>query len=338
MGAYNGGMRRPSLRAAGLLLTDACPARCRHCYVAAGPDGRRWMTPDDAAAHLAALARLGVPAGGVHVGGGEPFLRFDRLLQVARAAPGGLGYVETGAAWAEGNVLCRDRLRALAGAGVRQLSLSADPYHQEFIPPDRPQRVAQIAREVFGPGGLRARRWRWLKAPRDVAAWPEADRLALFAAFLRRYPERMTGRAAETLARLVPRVPLEAIPTAPCPAPAEADHVHVDPDGWIAPGTCAGLALGRATAETPLDAALAAWDAAERPFAAALAEGGPRRLAETARARGWAPDPAGYAGPCHLCWSVRGALARAGAGGDELRPAALYARAAARPEPEEVPR
>ena len=50
------------ISAAGLLVTDWCSARCRHCYVSSGPAGVAWMTVDAAAAHLAALARLGAAA------------------------------------------------------------------------------------------------------------------------------------------------------------------------------------------------------------------------------------------------------------------------------------
>lgn len=55
-----------------------------------------------------------------------------------------------------------------------------------------------------------------------------------------------------------------------------------------------------------------------------LVAGGPRGLVEEAAALGWTPDDAGYAGKCHLCWSVRRHLVRAGAGGEEFGPASLY--------------
>ncbi len=290
------------------------------------------MEVSDAGAHFAALARLGVPAEGVHVGGGEPFGDFPRLLAIVRAAreagPGGVGYVETSGVWATDDTLARDRLDALAKAGMRQISLSADPYHQEFIPPDRIRRLTAVAREVLGEGGVRARRWRWIQNPEDVAALSETDRRDLFRRFLQRYPERMTGRAAKALAPLVPRVAMEAVPEVPCKSPLLSDrHVHVDPEGWVYPGTCAGLTLGRVTREHPLDEMLAAWRPEAAPITTCLAQAGPRHLARWAADRGFEPDPDGYAGPCHLCWNVRAFLARTGGGG-ELRPVDLYAEIA----------
>jgi hypothetical protein len=304
------------ITAAGLLVTDWCSARCRHCYVESGPAGTQWMTPEAAAGYFAALARLGVPAEGVHIGGGEPFGDFDRLLTIVRAARAagldGVGYVETNGYWATDSATIRDRLRALSEAGMRQLSISADPYHQEFVPPDRVRLLYAVARDCLGPRGLRVRRWKWLKEGTDVSQLPEAARQDLFREFLKQYPERMTGRAAETLAALADRTPIEALPREGCRKPLlESGHVHVDPLGWIYPGTCAGITLGRATPDHPLDAVLAAWPSAADPIISPLVEGGPASLAAEAAGRGFLPDPAGYAGKCHLCWTVRRWMTRA---------------------------
>ena len=317
------------LTAAGLLVTDWCPARCRHCYVGSRPDRSAWMSVASAAAHLAALAQLGVPAEGIHIGGGEPFGDVDRLLAIVRAAAdaglAGIGYVETCGFWATSDTLIRDRLRALVDAGMRQLAISADPYHQEFVPPDRVRRLYEVACEVLGPGGVRARRWKWLQAPRDVSTLLNDERRRLFKEFLARYPERMTGRAAVHLAPLLNRSPMEEVPVKVCRASLlESGHVHVLPGGEVYPGTCAGLVLGRATPDRPLDALVRTWRTAESPRVARLASGGPRALLPEAEACGFLPDPAGYADACHLCWTLRRHLVRTGHAGPDLGPADVY--------------
>jgi hypothetical protein len=317
------------ITAAGLLITDTCPARCRHCYVVAGPDRTGWMTAQAAAAHFAALARLGVRAEGIHVGGGEPFGDFERLLAIVRAARsaglGGVGYVETNGGWATSEALARERLATLAEAGMRQLAISADPYHQEFVPPERVQLLHAVAREVLGRGGVRARRWKWLHEARDVAAMPETARLDLFRTFLQRYPERMAGRAAEQLSELVPRRPVEELPAEGCRrALLQSRHVHIDPGGWVYAGTCAGIVFGCATGDRPLDELLGRWRPEDSPLLALLAEGGPRRLLDAAARHGFTPAPGGYADKCHLCWSVRKHLVRAGAGDATLQPPEIY--------------
>lgn len=322
------------ITAAGLLVTDFCPARCRHCYVSSGPEGRRWMTVEAARGHFAALARRGVSFEGIHVGGGEPFGRgteedFARLLGIVRAAREagleGLGYVETGGAWATDADRVSRRLRALADAGMRQLAISADPYHQEFIPAERVRLLYEVAANILPSGGVRARRWRWLQSPQDVAAMGENERKSLFQSTLERYPERMTGRAAEELAPLVGRVPIGEVPDDGCAkALLASGHVHVDPEGWVYPGTCVGITLGRATAERPLDELLCGWRVGDWPRIALLAAGGPKRLLDEAERDGFEADPAGYAGKCHLCWSVRRHLVQSGAGGEDFAPESLY--------------
>ena len=329
--AYNGHMTPPRLMpltAAGILITNWCPARCRHCYVCSGPERCEWMTAEAAAGHLAALARLGV--GGIHIGGGEPFGNVERLLAIVRAARDagleGVGYVETNGFWATSEALVRRHLSQLRRAGMRQLAISADPYHQEFVPPHRVTLLYEVARDVLGPDGVRARRWRWLQGPEDVAAMTEDERRGVFADFLGRYPERMTGRAAECLAPRANRTPIDDLPDGDCrEALLESRHVHVDPEGWVYPGTCAGIVFGRATADTPLDAVLAAWRPAASPLIARLVSGGPKRLVPAAAQHGFRPDSGGYAGKCHLCWSVRRRLVEAGVGGDALKPEPLYA-------------
>jgi len=320
------------IRSAGLLITTWCPARCRHCYVCAGPERSAWMTVDEARGHFAALARLGAAAEGIHVTGGEPFGDVDRLVAIVRAARdvglGGVGFVETSGYWATSDAVVRDRLRALREAGMRQVAISADPFHQEFVPPNRVRRLYDVACEVLGPGGVRARRWMWLKEPRDVAAMPQADRGRLFAEFLARYPERIVGRAATQLASLVPRRPVEQLPDEGCRAALLASgHVHILPGGWVYPGTCGGLLLGRAAADAggqPLDAILGDWRLRDAPTVARLADAGPKALLSDATVHGFTPDPDGYAGKCHLCWSVRRFLLQTGASARDVGPPEMY--------------
>jgi hypothetical protein len=287
------------------------------------------MSVEAAAGHLAALARLGVAAEGVHIGGGEPFGDFERLLAIVRSAQGaglaGIGYVETNGFWAESADLVRRRLAALAGAGMIQLSISADPYHQEFVPAERARLLYNVAREVLGPRGVRVRRWKWLRHAQDVAAMAEDARIALFRSSLSSYAERMNGRAAECLAHLLTRRAIENLPQQSCrSAILESRHVHIDPQGWVSPGTCAGIILGQATASAPLDATLADWRLDGRPAIAALVSGGPGQLLPSAAARGFEVDAHGYAGKCHLCWAIRTHLVGIGAGPSEFGPRTLY--------------
>lgn len=314
------------IRAAGLLVTYWCNARCAHCYELSGPDRKQWMSVADARRHLVALARTGVGAAGVHIGGGEPFGDYPLLLAIVRAAReaglDGVGYVETNGFWATDVDRARARLEELREAGMRQISISADVYHQSFVDPACVVRLHEAAREVFGPRGVRARRWRFLKSPRDLRALGADERRDAYRAALAEYPERMTGRAARNLADLVPGRPAETFADERCrEAVLESGHVHVDPGGHVFPGTCVGLVLGRASATAPLDEALAA---PRGPVWRTLAESGPVGLMREAKASGYAERKDGYAHKCHLCTEVRGFLLGRGLFADELGPSEAY--------------
>jgi len=347
-----------SVSAAGLLLTYWCNARCDHCYELSGPERRGWMSVEAAQRHWAALKRLGAEAAGLHVGGGEPFGDFPRLAAVVRAAREagleGVGYVETNGFWATDDALVQERLAELREAGLRQISISCDVFHQTFVDPAAPQRLWRVAREVLGEAGVRARRWRFLQSPQDLRGSDEAAREAAYRAALTAHPERMTGRAAMRLARFLPRFSAEKFSDDRCsgalPAPQacagsdrttmpagqawhqsswthgsaleDAGHVHVDPAGWVFPGTCVGILLGQTDERTPLDEVLARPAGQVRRILAARGPWGLRE--ELAVPLGYLNEPEGYADKCHLCTSVRTFLFRTGKFAAELGPREVY--------------
>jgi hypothetical protein len=315
------------ITAAGLLPTYWCSARCAHCYELSSPRRSGWMTLDDARSHLAALRRLGADPAGIHIGGGEPFGNYPLLVDIVRAARevglDGLGYVETNGYWATDDELARRRLTELRDAGLRQLSLSADVFHQSYVDPACLTRLWTVARDVFGPRGVRARRWRFLKAPLDLRAATDDERRAAYAQALAEHAERMTGRAARELAPLVPGRPAARFAGELCSeALRDSGHVHVDPNGYVFPGTCAGLLLGRASATHPLDAILAA---PRGQLWRLLVAGGPVQLLALAASLGYRELPGGYADKCHLCTSVRKFLYERGQNAEELGPREMYA-------------
>jgi hypothetical protein len=285
------------------------------------------MSLQDARSHLEALARLGADPAGVHIGGGEPFGDYPLLVSIVRAAReaglAALGYVETNGYWAADAATVRARLLELRDAGMMQISISADVFHQVYVDPACVARLWETARVTLGDGGLRARRWRFLQAPQDLRQADESARRAAYRAALAARGERMTGRAARELAPLLPRRPPESFSGDSCGrALRESGHVHIDHHGNVFPGTCAGLVLGRASARRPLDEVLAG---PRRLIWRTLVEGGPWALARLAEDEGFQLDPRGYADKCHLCTAVRTHLASRRRHGDELGPPELYA-------------
>lgn len=265
----------------------------------------------------------------VHLTGGEPFRSWERLIEVCRAAKasglGPLESVETNAFWASDAGVVRDRLAALDEAGMGKLVISADPYHQQFVPIERPRLLARVGQEVLGGHRVQVR-WRdWLEGGTDTASLAPGERAELLGRYAATGRERIAGRAAAELsAGLQQRTPAQ-LADMPCSETLlRAKHVHVAPDGSVMPGTCGGLLLGRCDHERIDDM----WrrleqDWAGRAFVGALARGGPVALLESATAAGFVPAPT-YAAKCHLCWSIRSFLHGRGLGLGELGPAWVY--------------
>ena len=317
---------------AGLVLTYWCNARCASCYLRCSPDRHGWMDVAQAVAFWRSLVEASPHGCRIHLTGGEPFGDWQRLIALCRRARSellvGPDKVETNAFWATGEGIVRDRVRALDEAGMRRLVISADPFHQQFVPLDRCRLAARVASDVLGPERVQVR-WRdWLAGGFDTGALGASERSALFARYAAHRRERLNGRAADALAAHLSAQPAEAFRGSDCrSAVLRSRHVHVDPDGRVMPGTCAGIVVG----DLSRHPAAEAWrDLADRhaqmPVVSVLARSGPYGLVPTAETLGYRPAP-GYAGKCHLCWDVRRFLAGRGGFDDVLAPAWIYGAA-----------
>jgi len=327
---------------AGLLLTYWCNARCADCYVCSSPEAGGDMSVDDGLMLWEQLQSASPHGCRIHIGGGEPFGRWEALIELARrAAAAGLGpleAVETNAFWATDERIVRERVSALDAAGMGRLTISADPYHQQYVPIARPRLAARVSEEVLGAGRVRVR-WRdWLAGGFDTGVLPGGERAKVFAGHLSRRRDRLTGRAAAELSGLAQLKPPGAFADSPCREPLlRSRHVHVDGAGIMCPGTCAGIILGIAgAAESVGEVWCSLWrrfadgdSAGGGPRAATealslLVSSGPTALLEVARADGYEVRPDGYGSKCHLCWEVRRWLFERRRLPGELGPARVY--------------
>lgn len=151
---------------AGLMVTYWCNAKCAFCYVYSSPDRGGSLSVGDATRMWRGLDELAARHGKtmrIHLAGGEPFGDWTQLVSIIRAARDAgltrLEKVETNAFWATTDVLTRARLELLDALGMEKLIVSADVYHQEFIPFDRVQRCVEMARKVLGRGRVTVRWW-----------------------------------------------------------------------------------------------------------------------------------------------------------------------------------
>ena len=329
---------------AGLMLTYWCNARCASCYVCSSPQAGDDMSVEVALAFWEGLQAASPHGCRIHIGGGEPFGRWEILSSLVRQAKaaglGPLEAVETNAFWATDEKIIRERLTVLDDAGMGRLTISADPYHQQFVPIERVRLLARVGGEVLGPERIRIR-WRdWADEGFDTDSLSRRQRRRVFADYAGKNRDRLAGRAAAELADLLPMKPAAAFADKPCrDRLLRSRHVHIDGEGIVCPGTCAGIILGRVT---DADSVGRLWQNLHDDFADMdtgsahlqhaspidvlnlLVRSGPAALMAAAEKLGYAERAEGYAGLCHLCWSVRRWLFDNGYFHDRLGPASVY--------------
>jgi hypothetical protein len=335
---------------AGLLLTYWCNVRCAFCYLHSGPDRGGEMSIATALRFWRSLDRLAAAHGKsmrIHLAGGEPFGDWPRLAGLLRCArDAGLSPVEkieTNAFWATADGLTRARLELLDALGVGTLVISTDVYHQEFVPLERVQRCVTIARAVLGRERVRVRWWDALSSPLPLgtpnktsgaglrarvrqAGTPAPLRERAYRAALARHKDRLTGRAAEKLASLLPRYPVEHFRGERCVEQVlRSRHVHIDGYGNIFPGVCSGIIVGHAAIRTVEDVWHDLCDHwRENPVIEAVVSGGSFELMQRAKAMGYQELAGGYASKCHLCTHVRQFLVDRGIWPEYVGPRECY--------------
>lgn len=120
-------------RSLGIVLTLRCPLECAHCGVSSGPArneavGGDWLVSSIREAGPKQRLRL------LMITGGEPFLEPTRLKAILREAAefGIQASVDTSAHWASGLIHARRFLEKFPG--LTHLNVSADAFHEPFVP------------------------------------------------------------------------------------------------------------------------------------------------------------------------------------------------------------
>lgn len=301
------------LGVAALLYTYQCTIACRHCCFTCGTDRPRVrMETDKAVRHLRSLHELGRV---IHIAGGECMIYWDDLvdvLQVSRAEGVQPHFIETNCSFASDDGIVRERLRVLERSGVKGILLSADPFHQAFVPPERFIRTRRLARETFGPENV------WCTdAPDDKVR--EFAGIARDEGRLREYVRRKTpvlvGRAWQEIRRFVDDHAIEDIPlgtgwrrrysTRGCAVDFEREtiwEIHIDPYDNVQ--TNCGVVLGDASRTSPGEL-FERGPGEANEIARILVRDGPFGLAELAAERHGFTAPDRARTKCDLCYTVR---------------------------------
>ena len=274
----------------------------------------------------------------VHITGGEVFGNWELLIEIlTRAKKQGLTpleKVETNAFWATDDQIVRQRIKALDAAGMRQLGISSDPFHQQFVPIENPRRLARVATEMLGADRVHVRWEDFLNNPLHFdfdfcssAGLQDSHKDALVSWISTKH-ERLTGRAGEILAQWLPLHPVESFSGENCRETLmRGKHVHIFPQGYIFPGVCAGIVLGNAAEMSILEIRDDIKNSySDRGVLGSLVRGGPVELLDVAKSFGFESQP-GYPSKCHLCWKIRKYLVDKGLFPDELAPKGMYENA-----------
>lgn len=301
------------LGVAAILYTYQCTIACRHCCFGCAADRPAvHMSTPDAVEHLRSLHELGRV---IHIAGGECMMHWHDLRAVLeRSFVEGVQphFIETNCSFATDDAIVAERLGVLRANGLVGILISADPFHQAFVPPERFLRVRRQARELFGPGNV------WGSAAPDEAIMEFAE-IARDEARLREYVRRarpsIVGTAHGELRQHLDAYRLDDLPPAAGwrtphggrDCALEFDRVrvweiHIDPYNNIQ--TNCGVILGN-TDRIPLAEVMARGPANANVITRLLAEGGPFALAEFARERHGFVVSETAVSKCDLCYTTR---------------------------------
>ena len=314
------------LSSGGIIANYRCPAACGHCLYGCSPSAQPGYIDEATAARLCKnLRRLGCR--GLHIGGGEPFLDIEGLVSLIKAIHNsgiGLDYIETNAAWITGDdARNRQILFDVASAGGVCIMVSADPFHIEFIPFWKPQKLLRLLQSM----GISHFIW-------QERYWPLLERLDpdktydcqalidMFGNDLQRqcaheYGMRFHGRALNLLRKYGEKKAPTTLP-GPCAELRNTSHFHVDYLGRYIPPGCTGMGILLEDLGRELDSA--SYPVLSRLFAQGL-----NGLLPYAQGLGYKCDPEGYASKCELCFDIRKYLVlRDRQGHPDLTPESFY--------------
>jgi len=128
-------------------VTYTCPLRCAHCCFHSGPENKFRLSADTISDFI---DNLGESIEMVAFTGGEPFLLGEQLVHAVRRAAqrGFVTRIVTSAYFGKNRDAALRRLSALKDAGLRELSISWDDFHEEFVHFSAIRNVFEIAREL----------------------------------------------------------------------------------------------------------------------------------------------------------------------------------------------
>lgn len=133
-----------------LVLTARCNAACAHCSTGCGPEHTEHLGREQLFSLMAQAAEGAHAPMRFALTGGEPFLDYELLLDLAREARrlGGDVTCVTNAYWATSAERAHALLAGAQAAGLNILAVSTSRFHQRFVRRERVERALGAARAL----------------------------------------------------------------------------------------------------------------------------------------------------------------------------------------------
>ena len=320
-------MRVDSLYSGGVIANYHCSSRCGHCLYNCGPERSHDYISAKMAEKIFSVLKAQA-CHSIHVGGGEPFLNFQGLLDftlAARTAGITIEYIETNSSWFKSHDDAVIKLDKLLEAGISCLLLSVSPFHNEYIPLSKFNGVLAACRET----GMQVFPWigefyQELARMDNTVKHSLGEYQKLFGAgaknsLMSRYSLTMRGRALESFRDQLTLKPYGSLleSSDPCYNLQDTSHFHIDLYANYIPGLCTGMAVA-------LDDLANELNFDKYPVICSLYEAGIKGLASLAEKQGWSPHNKNYVSKCDICTEIRHYLVKQNFSPIELAPTEFY--------------
>ncbi|AEV70017.1 radical SAM protein [Acetivibrio clariflavus] len=295
----------------GIITNYKCTSVCKHCCYSSSPNwSDDYMTAAMADEVFSILRSLGCYH--VHIGGGEPLLKPDKILDVLDAARKNnieIEYIETNSSWYRDETSSNAILKELKAYGVNTLLISIDPFHNEYIPFWKVKALI----EACSKAGMKV--FPWLmefwddidsmddEKPHSLDEYKQLFGHDYMMQLLKKYGLNLKGRAFKTYKPMMKRQPFEQIlnESIPCKLLSGIYHFHIDLYGNFIPQSCPGFSI-------PLRELAHGADSEKYRIFNTLESVGIRGFVELAEKEYRYKPREEYAGKCDLCYDMRNFL------------------------------
>jgi hypothetical protein len=246
----------------------------------------------------------------VHIGGGEPFINFNGLLEVCKSAQKNnveIDYIETNASWYTDDAGVSQKLKELRAAGVDCLLVSVDPFHNEFVPYAKVKSLLRCCeKNNFGTFVWQSKFERVVRRLGENKTHTLNEYIEKFGSdFIKNiadaYGIGYNGRALRIIAD-APKYGAEYFLNLNdrCANSVQSlHHLHIDLHGDFIPPGCIGFKADI------FDLCGEGLDEEKYVNFLSVINGGLNGLYERARIVGFNPDPNGYVSKCALCLDIK---------------------------------